>query len=349
MITPEQFERRFRSAGLPSFIAERTAAEDVWTRAVPLLTLVLLAEVLGAIDLRVSLWVNLAFLALALGLVLGSLVALNALRGHRWQVRPYRVGRLELAAFVVVPALLPLVLNQQPVSAAVTGAGNVLLLLLVYGVIGYGIVSIVTWATRRLVGQLAASLRLLARAVPLLLLFSIVLFVNTEMWQVFGELELWRLLSLQGLLATLAAGFLVLRAPREVEAMQADLRGTAPELDRRERVNVALVLLVAQGLQVAVVAIAVGGFFVALGLLTMSTEVITSWTGAPANVLVTGSGFALTSELLRVSATIAGIAGLYYTIGVATDPTYREEFTQEITEQMRTSFVDRAAYRDLLD
>ena len=47
----EQYERRFRRAGLPLFIEDRSAREDVWTRAAPLLTVVFLVQMLGAIDL----------------------------------------------------------------------------------------------------------------------------------------------------------------------------------------------------------------------------------------------------------------------------------------------------------
>ena len=45
------YERRFRSAGLPLFIEDYSAREDVFTRAAPLLTLVFLGEMLGAVQL----------------------------------------------------------------------------------------------------------------------------------------------------------------------------------------------------------------------------------------------------------------------------------------------------------
>ena len=58
------YERRFRRAGLPLFIEDYSAREDVWTRASPLLALVFIGEMLGAIDLD---WSFLANLAAALG------------------------------------------------------------------------------------------------------------------------------------------------------------------------------------------------------------------------------------------------------------------------------------------
>jgi hypothetical protein len=52
----------------------------------------------------------------------------------------------------------------------------------------------------------------------------------------------------------------------------------------------------------------------------------------------------LTLELLRVSAAIAALSGLYYAIAVLTDATYRGEFLEELTAEMRATFVDRVEY-----
>lgn len=344
MTDPEEYEHAFRAAGLPSFIPERTAGQDVWSRSLPLLGLVFVAEVLGAIDLKLSLLTNVLLLAAAVTLLVGVLAGINAVRHRPLLARPTEAGRLEIAAFVLLPALLPLLLNGQPVSALVTALGNVVLLLLLYGVIGLGLVSIVRWSGRRLLGQLASAGQLVARALPLLLLFSVVLFINTEMWQVFAELPNGRVVLLVALLAALASAFIVVRLPKEVETLQADLVEDAPPLDRRERVNVGLVLLVSQGLQVLVVAVAVGLFFVVLGLLAIPTSLVETWTGtAPTTLLGTGS-FVVTAELLRVAVAIAGFSGFYYSIAVLTDTTYREEFASEITAEMRQSFEDRVAY-----
>lgn len=51
-----------------------------------------------------------------------------------------------------------------------------------------------------------------------------------------------------------------------------------------------------------------------------------------------------TTELLRVSVAIAALSGVYYAISVLTDDRYREEFLDEITGQLRETFVARAEY-----
>lgn len=335
-------EQAFHRAGLPSFIARRTARQDIWTRATGVLTFVFGVEVLGALDLELAVWVNLLLVLAAVAIVLGTLALVNRLRGRPPLARPDTVGRTELVAFVVVPALLPLALNQQVISALVTAAGNIVLLAVLYGAIGYGLVSILRWAGHRLVGQLVTSLSLLIRALSLLLLFNVVLFINTEMWQAFANLATWRLLAFAGLLVVVGALFGLIRMPREVRELEREVQREAggPPLDRRQRVNVSLVLFVSQSLQVLTVAVAVFLFFVAFGLLTISDSLIETWVGHAPHVYALG----ITTELLQVSGAIAALSGLYYAIALQTDATYREEFLTEITDEMRASFVARVAY-----
>lgn len=346
MIDLASYEQGFRRAGLPAFIAERTAGRDIWTRAVPLLTLVFLAELSGAVDLQLSFAVNALLVLAAVGILLAALMLVNRLRGRPALARPEDVDTPELVAFVLVPALLPLALNGQWLSALVTAAANLVLLALLYATIDYGLVSIVLWAARRLLSQLAAALTLLIRAVPLLLLFSFVLFINTEMWQTFALLDGLRLAGGVGLLAAVGVTFLLSRVPREVAALEADVReGAGGEpLDRRERVNVGLVLLVSQLLQVLVVSTAVGAFYVTLGLLVIPASLVETWTGEAPSVVVSLAGVTVTRELLQVALAIAALSSLYYAIATLTDATYREEFLTELTEEMRASFVARVAY-----
>jgi hypothetical protein len=143
------YERGFRRAGLPLLIEDYSAREDVFTRAVPLLSLVFVAEVLGAIDLDWSLWANLAAVLGGLVFVLLALGLVNRARGRHFFSRPDDVGAPELAAFVIVPALLPLVFGGQWRSALATAAGNLALIGLVYAVVGYGLLEIVRWAAAR--------------------------------------------------------------------------------------------------------------------------------------------------------------------------------------------------------
>ena len=125
----EAFERKFRRAGLPLFIEDFSAATDVFNRALPLLILVFLGEVLGAVQLDWSLLANVASVIGGLVILLLAIGAINRLQGRGFTVLIADVGRPELTVFVIVPALLPLIFGGQWESALVTALGNVALLL----------------------------------------------------------------------------------------------------------------------------------------------------------------------------------------------------------------------------
>ena len=350
--TGEQFslaayERRFRRAGLPLFIEDYSPYEDVFTRAVPLLALVFATQVMGAADLDWSVWANLAAIAGGLAILLGGVALLNLRRGRRAWAVPERIGLPELAAFVLVPALLPLVFGGQVVSALATAAGNLALLAVVYLVVGLGFLSIVRWAVRRLLGQLTASVELLSRAVPLLLVFALVLFINTEMWQVFSGVPDVFLALVAALFVAVGSTFLIVRLPREVAALEREVAPDAP-LRRRERFNVGLVMFVSQGLQVLVVSIAVGAFFVVFGALAVGPGVLEAWIGGTGDevlaVRLLGEEARVTVELLEVSGGLAAFSGVYYAIAVLTDSVYRTEFLSDLETTMRDTFRARAEY-----
>jgi hypothetical protein len=340
------YERRFRKAGLPLFIEDYTAAEDVFNRAIPLLGLVFVAELLGAIDLDWPVAANVAAALGGLGVLLVAVGLVNRMQGRPFLSVPERLGTVELATFVLVPALLPLIFGGQVESAIVTAAGNLGLLLLIYLVVGYALPAILREAAVRLVRELATAVVALTRALPLLLLFAVVLFVNTEMWQVLSTTPQSLLWLLGALLIALGTLFLVARLPEEVRGLEESASG--PPLDRRQRVNVGLVVLITHALQVIVVAAGVGAFFVVFGALAVGPEVRESWLGSTGDSLfaldILGERVEVTEELLRVSGGIAAVSGLYYAIAVLTDSTYREQFLDRMSEEMGASFRERADY-----
>jgi hypothetical protein len=214
----------------------------------------------------------------------------------------------------------------------------------------YGVASILRFTGRRVGVQLAAAVDLLARAIPLLLLFGIVLFVNTEMWQVFAGMNGATVAATAALLAVVGSVFLGARLPREVKRIERDV-AAGPPLRRPQRINVGLVLYVTQALQIALVALAVGAFFMAFGALVIPADVIESWTGTQGRQIFSVDlgdiEVRVTIELFRVSAGIAALSGLYYSVAVLTDSTYREEFLDELTGDLRSVFADRARYLEL--
>jgi hypothetical protein len=346
-----EFERRFRRAGLPLFIEDYTATEDVFTRAVPVLGFVFVAEMLGAIKLD---WSPLANVGAALGglaILLGTYGVANRARGRRFLALPERVARTELVLFVLVPALLPLIFGGQARSALVTAAGNALLLGFLYLVIGYGLLSTIRWGSVRMLSQLALSVATLARAVPLLLLFALVLFMTTEMWQVASTVTPGVLAALGVLLVGFGTLFLIAELPAEVRALEREHSAATP-LSGRQRLNVGLLMFTSHALQVLVVSVAMGGFFVVFGAVAIRPEVLRTWIGANGNELIAfnflGERAQVTEELLRVSGAIAAFSGLYYAIAVLTDATYRAQFLDRLNGELRETFEQRARYLELV-
>jgi hypothetical protein len=343
------YERRFRRAGLPMLVEDRTAREDVWTRAAPVLALVLVAELLLAGNAGWPIWANLLVLLGAVAALTAAVAVVNRLRGRPALALPEDVGAIELGAFVAIGGMLQLI-GGQTTSAWVVALANLGLLLVLYVWIAYGVASILRFTGRRVREQLVAALGLLARAIPLLLLFSVVLFINTEMWQVFSGMNTATVIATGVLLVVVGSAFLAVRLPREVAHIESDM-AAGPPLRRRQRLNVGLVLFVTQALQIALVAVAVGAFFVAFGALVISAEVIESWTGTDGREIfsldIGDIDVRVTVDLLRVSAGIAALSGLYYSVAVLTDSTYREEFLEELTGDLRSIFADRARYLEL--
>lgn len=344
---------RFKEAGLPLLDEEFSASTNVFNRAAPLLALVFFGEMLGAIQLDWSLWANVAAALGGLAILLGAWMLLNHLRGRPFSAIPQDVGKVELAAFVLLPALLPLIFGGQGRSALGTAAANAALLVLIYAVLGYGLISIVSWVFGRLMRQLQASLTLLARAVPLLMIFALLTFMSTEMWQVFSLISDGDLVAIALLFVSLGVGFLFARLPREVRSLEAEVGSDVHPLRTRQRRNVGLILFTSQALQVLIVSLMVAAFFVVFGAIAINHEVREAWIGEGGDVLldipILGEHFQITTELLKVASGLAAFTGLYFAIAMLTDSTYREEFLEEVTAELRSVFVVREEYLELLE
>lgn len=379
--TPEMIaatERWFLSRGIPHFIDRYKASEDVFTRTLPALTLVFLLEVVGAANLDWRWWENLLALAGGAAVLIGAWAFVNRMRDRPWHQRPDGVGPVELAVFVVVPALLPLLFGGQVRSAAVTAVANLLLLGAIYLVTSYGLVPMTRWALGQTVRQVGAVLDLFGRALPLLLLFTVALFINTEVWQVSASLDGVLFWTTIGFFVLAGVAFLLVRLPAELGRLRDQAAGEAVidatagsplapvaapvvaagrvepvPLSRRQEGNVLLVLLFSQAVQVLLVTITIAGFFFAFGLVAIRPEVMTAWLGEInrgelASWEWFGRRIEVTRALLHVSGFLGALSGFYFTVYVITDATYREEFFEQIVGEVRQSLAVRNVYLAVL-
>lgn len=340
-------ERGFRRAGLPLLIEDYSATEDVFTRAIPLLAIVFVLELLGAVNLRWTAAANALAVLGGIALLLGAFGILNVIRGRPFASVPAKVGVPELTAFVALPVVLPLVFGGQLTSAIVTGLVNLALLGAIWLVVGFGVFSILRWAVARFVQQLRGALKLLVRVLPLLLFFSLVTFFTNEYWVLFGNASNVTFYAAAGLFALLAAAFLLVRLPGNVRELERASDLEVP-LGRRQRVNVGLVIFIAQALLVSFVGVAIWLFFMVFGGLLVTATIRADWLGGAGRELFTipflGEQLQITKELVRTAAGVASFSALYYAVSAAIDTTYRDEFIDQLTDQLRATFVDRSEY-----
>jgi hypothetical protein len=342
------YERRFRRAGLPLFIEDFRASTNVFNRVVPVLGLVFIAQTLNALNLEWSVAGNVAAVLGGLVILLLAVGIGNAARGRPFRSIPRTVGKFELTLFVLVPAILPLIFGAHIGEAAVVVAGNLLFLALIYAVLGLGLLAILRWVLGRLVSQLRGSLELIARAVPLLAIFALLSFTTEEMWVIFSSLDVAIFWTIIGLFVLLGTAFLVVRLPREARALEREAKADDIPLRRRQRLNVGLVMFVSQAVQVLIVSLVIALFFTVFGMLAIDEAVRAEWLGSGGDVLLEfglfGEQIEVTRELLRVAIGLGAFSGFYFAIAMLTDSTYREEFLQELTDEMRASFAARAEY-----
>ena len=102
----------------------------------------------GAVNFDWSLLANIAAILGGIAVLILAAALVNRARGRSALSVPDQLGKTELAAFVLIPALLPLIFGGQVESAVWTAAGNVGVLAADLGGPRLGLPSIVSWVFR---------------------------------------------------------------------------------------------------------------------------------------------------------------------------------------------------------
>lgn len=351
-------ERVFRRNSLPLLISDHRIGRDVFGRAAPLLVFIIGIELLTAMQPDWRWWANLLTVFGALIVVSVAYTGVNLLRGRRWDKLPQAIDGPELAAFVLVPALIPLVLGGEWQRALALMVFNIVVLGLIWFTVIYGIWATLGWGLVRLVNDFTSSVIRLLRTLPFLLIVTLVLFYNSDVWQVFDRTSPAANFTLGALFAVLLLGFILSRLHGETHRTLAeatrdlDTPADVPEISRMQRINIAIMIGVSQFQQIIVVTVGIWLLFVGIGSLTITPEALAAWG-------VEGAGWTttwtigplevhLSQTLLRIATAIASFSGLYFTTSLVTDPTYRDEFIGAITAQLRRVMETRIEYFALL-
>lgn len=236
-----------------------------------------------------------------------------------------------------------------------------------------GLVAIVGFAMRWFLSALVRSRSALVGVLPLLLIGVVLSFFSTETWQTIGSLHGLPMVLVVALFVALAAAFVARQAKPDLDALAefgdaSAVTAALPEtvrlpralvdgfweprpLRRSERLNLLLVSVLAQVIAAAVIGLAVAAFFVLLGLFSISVPVTDSWIGHPASVwwrfTLAGHEYALTGQLMRVSAFLGTFAGFYFIVSSTTDARMRQGASADHDEHLRAMLAVRTVYLSL--
>ena len=369
----EAMERWMVDRGVPHLVEVRSdsAIRDAWTRALPLLVVAYLLLGLNALDLRNwSIARNLLGAAAVVAMLLAAWVLSNRLRGVASFDRPTKIDKPELALFLLGP-LVPAVTFGQYRDAFETLGLGVVLLAAIYVWSSYGIAALVRWGIRRSGGQLSGLGPLVAKALPLLLLFNTFLFINAEVWELAGTLDGAAYVVVVLTFFLLGAGFVVSRVPGYIRAENhfdswavvgshvVDTPASPVELPTagspddplrvRQRFNIGLIVMFGQAIQITLVVVALTAFFVFFGFMSITADTAMGWTGLDELPVVFDTTFGgrtlvLSEPLIRVSGFLGAFAGMYFTVVLSTDDTYRTEFGNDIGPEIHQILAVRSAY-----
>ncbi|MFT6393348.1 MAG: hypothetical protein ACJA14_002878 [Ilumatobacter sp.] len=374
----EQIERWFIDRGVPHFVDRTTDGSvlDAWTRALPLLVVAYL--LLGFNALNLADWTaiqNVLTAGAVLVMAIGAWAISNRLRGVDAFARPTDIDAPELGLFLIGPTLPVLVFGQlgDAIESLVTGA---IILAAIYLWSAYGLGPLLRWGARRGSQQITSLVSLVARALPLLLLFNTFLFINAEVWEMAGTLDGAAYNIVLATFFALGAAFALSRVPGTIRAvntfeswadLDAHLVGTPAEslaptavaglpprpsdpLRIRERFNIGLVVLFGQALQITLVTAALTGFFIGFGFFGITESTSLGWTRLEDidilfDAVLGDRTLVLSEPLIRVSAFLGAFSGMYFTVVLTTDDTYRTEFSDDAGPEIREALAVRTAYR----
>jgi len=369
----ERIERWMVDRGVPHLVDVRSdsAIRDAWTRALPLLVVAYLLLGLNALDLRNwSIARNLLGAAAVVAMLLAAWVLSNRLRGVASFDRPTKIDKPELALFLLGPLVPAIAFGQYRDALEAFGLG-VVLLAAIYVWSSYGIAALVRWGIRRSGGQLSGLGPLVAKALPLLLLFNTFLFINAEVWELAGTLDGAAYVVVVMTFFLLGAGFVVSRVPGYIRAenhfdswaevgihvvdtpaspLDLPTAGTPDDpLRLRQRFNIGLIVLFGQAIQITLVVAALTAFFVFFGFMSITADTAIGWTGLDELPVVFDATFGgrtlvLSEPLIRVSGFLGAFAGMYFTVVLSTDDTYRTEFGNDVGPEIHQILAVRSAY-----
>ncbi len=368
-------ERWFVQRGVPHLIEDYGAATQIWTRARAFLIGVLLLQTLLAFtDRYTGIEQGGIFLAGSVTMIV-AIALFNRTRGRRMFDVPDDVGVPELVFFVVAPAVLTTVVRGDSVALGLLAvAANAAVLAVTYVVVGFGLIPMTHWSLLKLAEHVRVLDRLMARTLPVLLILTVFMFINAEIWQVAYSVPAPGFAIVCSMITGVGLLFLWLSTKQilgEVDTIHdwediARLAADTPvdgvavshddppdtSLGRGARMNLHILLMVGISTQVVLAGALVAAFYVAIGLVFVTPTVLVLWTGGEdihriVSLSLGSFDLTLTREHLRVSGLVGVLAGLNTAVAALNDEKYRETFTADLIGEIEQNLAVRSIYRRL--
>ncbi len=372
-------ETWFSRNGFPQFVDGYNSAEHIWTRALPAMAVVATLQLVSALSYALTSGTRLVpvLLLVVPALVLVAWGFWSKYRRGYWFAPADRVGWPVLVGFLAVGVVAELVQIGQRVDGEVVDWLSVLgalvvqalLLGIIYVFTRLAVLAMIGWAVRQTIRSAGDLYVVATKALPLLLIVLIVLFINTEVWQVASSLDSPVLWASCGLLLLLGVLVTVERTHDQIATLQQDgpalevreaCRRTpledrvqemeefvGPALGRPQRRNMLISALATQVIQAALIGTLVWLFFIVFGMLAITLPVQSAWVGdlGTADVFYTmGDDHVLSRALIRVSTFLGAFAAFYTTIYASSDPVYRASFTEDAGASLQKAVDVRRAY-----
>lgn len=364
-------ERWFLRHGLPAVLRPGTLVRRVWYRSVPALAAfavtmafsIVVVSVTGkhTIDIDGSPtrteWFILAIIVLVLPAAgaVGWLVS----RAEDPRVR----GAISAAAITV--AALSTVFGGPSafIVVDVIFEGVVIAAILLCTATGVG--SILGWAVRMTMSNLASVGSMLLRALPVMLL-TVLVFFNGPVWTMASTVSRGRLWVALLFLFLIAAAFLLsstlgrvrpilqpeAKQPEDAEKLTGTPFETMPDRPRRvklskyEQANVVFVLALSQIVQVLTVAVVTGLLFLVLGLILVSPEMLAALTGGgPSDGQFLSMTLPIPQALIQVTMFLTALTFMYLAARAVGDKEYRAQYVDPLVDDLRLTLVARDRYR----
>ncbi|MEZ0054241.1 hypothetical protein ABIA30_005281 [Mycobacterium sp. MAA66] len=364
-------ETWFLRKGLPAVLRPGGLLRNVWSRSAPALAAfavmmavsIAIVLVTGSHTIDIdgaptrSQWFELAMVVLVLptAALVGRAVSRIARRRTRAAVAAVSVAVITVGAAYGGPFALrhfDVILNSAIIAAILLATAT-------------GIGSILGWALRMTLENLASMGALLVRALPVMLL-TVLVFFNGPVWTMAATVGPDRLEGALLFLLVIAGTFLVsttvnrVRPTMRREAAQpdrsADLAGTpfaelpdpahiAP-LTLPERVNGVIVIALSQTVQVMTAAAATGLLFFIFGLILISPELLRALTnGGSADGHLLGMTLPVPQALIHVVMFLTTLTFMYLAARAVSDDEYRADFVDPLLDDLHLTLLARNRYR----